>query len=378
MKILAAIDSFKGTLTSTELGLLIKETIESQDYSVEYISVSDGGEGLLEALTSPLQLTLIPVKVTNPLGVRIETFIGYSEKTQTLVVELASASGLPLVPEEKRNPLLTTTFGSGELLNFGKNLNCKNILFGVGGSATTDGGLGALQALGLTFEGVPIPASGEHLIQVLNINNKLPDWLKTINLQIACDVNNPFTGPNGSARVYGPQKCSSKLNVQKTINQIEEGMLHFKKIIQEKTNIDLNQIPGAGAAGGIAGSMHALLGAKLIPGIQIIFEAIHLTDHIQAADLIITGEGRLDQQTKNGKVVAGVIQEATRLGKPVWAICGQNLLDKQEVNTLGVQKVFTLTEYAPLKDCLENTSSVVKKTLLCLQKELTALKENKK
>jgi len=378
MKILIAIDSFKGTLSSSDLGVLIKENLQNSELSVNYVSVSDGGEGLLDALSFPLQLKIMPVSVTDPLGKVVETFIGYSKKTETLVVELASASGLPLVPEDKRNPLKTTTFGSGELLNFGKKLKCKNILFGVGGSATSDGGVGALQALGLQFSGVPIPATGEHLIQILNFEKKIPEWLQNINFQIACDVNNPFTGVNGSAKIYCPQKCSTQLNIPNTIEQIEQGMLHFKNLIQEKTGIDLNQVPGSGAAGGIAGSMHALLNAKLIPGIQIIFEAIQLTDQIKAADVIITGEGRLDEQTKNGKVVAGIIKEAARYGKAVWVICGQNLLSQKETEALGVQKVFTLTDYGSLKDCLENTQSIVKKVLLQTQMDLLTLKQNKK
>lgn len=377
MKILVAIDSFKGTLSSTELGLIIQKHLQSKEMDVTFVSVSDGGEGLLEALSTPLQLAKIPVTVTDPIGKPINTLVGYSEETKTLVAELAMASGLPLVPEEKRNPLFTTSFGSGELLLQAKKLSCKNILFGVGGSATSDGGVGALQALGLDFFGAPSLAAGKDLIQIKEINGYQSHWLTNINFQIACDVNNPFTGDRGSARIYGPQKCGSGLDKSKIIDQIEKGMVHLKNLILQKTLIDLDQTPGAGAAGGIAGSMHALLKAKLHPGIQIIFEAIKLSEKIKNADLIITGEGRLDQQTINGKVVAGIIKVAKEFNKPVWALCGQNTLSSNDLKLLGLKKVYTLIENASLEECMQNTANVVKKALNSLQKDLSQVKLNK-
>lgn len=377
MKILVAIDSFKGTLSSTELGLIIQNHLQSNEMDVSFVSVSDGGEGLLEALSKPLQLAKIPVTVADPLGKPVNTFVGYSADTKTLVAELAMASGLPLVPEEKRNPLITTTFGSGELLLQAKKLSCKNILFGVGGSATSDGGVGALQALGLEFPGASHLASGKDLIQIKEINGFQSHWLGNINFQIACDVNNPFTGERGSAKTYGPQKCSSTLDKSKIIGQIEIGMVHLKNLILQKTQIDLDQIPGAGAAGGIAGSMHALLKAKLHPGIQIIFEAIKLSEKVKNADLIITGEGRLDQQTINGKVVAGLIKVANDYNKPVWALCGQSTLSSGDLKLLGLKKVYTLIENAPLEECMQNTAKVVKMALDVLQKDLSQVKLNK-
>ena len=377
MKILVAIDSFKGTLSSAELGKILQDALQINNQTVDFISVSDGGEGLLEALTKPLQLQIIPVQATAPLGNKIDAFVGYSEITKTLVVELASASGLPLVPEAKRNPLHTTSYGSGELLNYAQKLNCQNILFGVGGSATSDGGVGALQALGLYFEGAPHLATGNDLIQISQISYYTSHWLEKINFQIACDVNNPFTGEKGSAKTYGPQKCSATLNANAIVSQIEEGMIHLKEMILKKTNIDLDLVPGAGAAGGIAGSMHALLKAKLSPGIKIIFDAIQLTEKIKEADLIITGEGRLDQQTINGKVVSGIIKEAQKWGRPVWALCGQNTLSPTEIKAIGLEKVYTLIENAPLEECLSNTQQVVKKTLQHLQLDLTHSNLNK-
>lgn len=377
MKILIAIDSFKGTLTSTELGLILKKELESNGQEANFVAVSDGGEGLLEALIKPLELSIIPLSVTDPLGNKINSSIGYSEKTSTLVAELATASGLPLVPEEKRNPIHTTSYGSGELLNFAKRKNCQNILFGVGGSATSDGGVGALQALGVNFQGISQPASGKDLLQISDISCQDNHWLKKINFQIACDVNNPFTGENGSAKIYGPQKCSATIEKKLIIEQIEKGMIHFKKLILNKTGIELDKVPGSGAAGGIAGSMHALLGAKLSPGIQIIFEAIQLKEKIKESNLIITGEGRLDQQTINGKVVSGIIKEAQKLNKPVWALCGQNSLTKAETRAFGIEKVYTLIENATLDECLLNTEKVVKKTLKILLSDLSQYKMNK-
>lgn len=371
MNILIAIDSFKGTISSIEIGKLLKSNLDSNKIKSEFLSVSDGGEGLIEALKDPLKLEISNQLVVNPLGNNIEAQFGYSNEFSTLVIELAMASGLPLVPENFRNPLNTTTYGCGQLLSLALSKNCKRVLFGVGGSATTDAGTGAMQALGVNFIGASKRSCGRDLINISKIENYQNHWLKKIDFQIACDVSNPFTGSQGSANIYSRQKCAPHLNADQIIEELEKGMIHFKQIIQDEFQIDLNSVAGSGAAGGISGGMHAIFGAKLTPGIQIIFDAIKIEEKIINADLIITGEGRLDHQTLNGKVVVGITNLAKKYKKKVYALCGQNTLTNSEHSKLNLSKVFALIEDSPLEVCLNHTSQAVLKTLQRIKSDLT-------
>ncbi|PCJ62651.1 MAG: glycerate 2-kinase [Planctomycetota bacterium] len=363
MKILIASDSFKGTLTSTRISQLFIKQFDHQYTEVTSAQISDGGEGLLIALEQPYDLEIQKVSVIGPLGITVQAKVGTSEKHSLLVVEMAEASGLPLIQESLRDPLTTTSYGTGQLLLLAKENKYKNILLGVGGSATSDGGIGALQALGIQIDDIPDKASAKDLINIKSFNIPTNFWLKGKNIQIACDVNNPFTGINGAAKIYGPQKCNPTIDSSETIEQVEEGMIHLQSIIKQQFDIDLNHVQGSGAAGGIAGSFHAILKASLTPGTDIIFDAIQLEKKIEDADLIITGEGCLDHQTLNGKVIAGISHLTKKHHKTLIGICGQNNLSKEELHQLGIQKVFSLTDFASIEDCMNNTESVFIKLL---------------
>lgn len=364
LKILCAIDSFKGTLSSEEASEIVSKIASTHNHKTEAIFISDGGEGLLKALEKPLNLTLKASSVLGPDFKPVKAICGYSESSKTLVVEMATASGLPLVPEENRNPLKTTSYGTGELILNNLKTDTKRILLGVGGSATSDGGIGALQALGLNISGLDSIATGDSLTHITDLSAKSLRLKDGLEILVACDVNNPFTGPRGAAKVYGYQKCAERIKDKDTIiNKIEEGMLNLQNIIQKNTGIDLSTIAAAGAAGGIAGSLHALAKAKLIPGIDLIFEAIDIQTAMQNADLIITGEGCLDEQTSNGKVVSGILHYAKKLNKPVIGVFGQTKLTSKQIEDLGFLQTYCLINDNDLNTCLNKTKQAMELTI---------------
>lgn len=370
LRILCAIDSFKGTLSSEDASEIVARIGQTYNHQTKTVSISDGGEGLLKALEKPLELSFKSSSVLGPDFQPVKATCGYAEKQKTLVIEMALASGLPLVPEQNRNPLKTTSYGTGELIINHLKTDTKKILIGVGGSATSDGGIGAMQALGFIFEGIDTIATGASLEKISAINStniKLPTDIEII---VACDVNNPFTGPKGAAKTYGYQKCAESLiNKEAIINRIETGMLHIQGIIENKTKINLSNVPGAGAAGGIAGSLHALLDAKLTPGIELIFDAIQIENLMQDVDLVLTGEGCLDEQTSNGKVVSGILSHAKKLNKPVIGVFGQTKLHQKQLNELGFSRIYCLINDNDLNTCLNNTKHAMELTIKKLFEE---------
>ena len=255
--------------------------------------------------------------------------------------EMAAASGLPLVPEDKRNPLLTTTYGTGELIHDALDRGCRHFIVGIGGSATNDAGVGLLQALGFRFinqSGQPIGKGGGELAHIEQIEkSSVHPALEKARFTIACDVQNPFCGPNGAAYVYAPQKGATPEMVQ----TLDKGMHTFAKVIHTTTGYDITSIPGAGAAGGLGGAMLAFLHAELKAGIQLVLETLHFKEAIQDADLIFTGEGQADRQTTMGKVPAGILAEARKMGIPVILIAGK-VVDSEILLKAGFQGVFSI------------------------------------
>ena len=323
--ILLAFDSFKGSLSSAEIAECIEETIMGIDpmIMVDRCLMSDGGEGMLETMKAVLPLYLVTKTVTGPLGLPEQARLGWEKNQRIAVIESAQANGLPLVPVKNRNPLKTTAYGVGELIRAALDLGAETVIVGLGGSATNEAGLSILQALGAVIRdqnGDPLPTmTGELLEHVHTINlHKLDERLENTKILAACDVNNPLTGPNGATYVYGPQKGANS----KRLPILEAGMENVRTVIKEKTGIDLNKVSGAGAAGGIAGGLHALLKAELKPGIDVILQAQRFEKLLKNVDLVLTGEGKSDQQTLMGKVPMGVLRVAKKIGVPVILVSG--------------------------------------------------------
>lgn len=342
-KIVLAIDSFKGSLTSAEAEAAALEGIRRVYPQAETICIpiADGGEGMLEALSS-LCVQEVRLRVHGPLDEKVETRYLISSNGQTAYIEMASASGLPLVPENQRNPLLTTTRGTGQLMCDALDRGCNHLIIGLGGSATNDGGMGMLSALGIRFlnnQGKELKGRGCDMEKVDRIDTSLAHpAMKAVRCTAVCDVRNPFYGPEGAAYIFSPQKGATPDEVQ----LLDKGLRHLAKIYRQTTGHDIATLPGAGAAGGLGGALAAFLNAELRPGISLLLEANGFQDKIKGADLIITGEGRADRQTTMGKVPAGVLNESRQTGIPVVLIAGQ-VTDEKILRSAGFSQVYATT-----------------------------------
>lgn len=342
-KIVLAIDSFKGSLTSTEAETAALEGIRRVYPQAETvcIPIADGGEGMLEALSS-LRMQEVRLRVQGPLDEKVEARYLISSDGQTAYIEMASASGLPLVPENQRNPLLTTTHGTGQLMRDALDRGCDHLVIGLGGSATNDGGMGMLSALGIRFlnnQGQELKGRGCDMEKADRIDTSLAHpAMKAVRCTSACDVRNPFYGPEGAAYIFSPQKGATPDEVQ----LLDKGLRHLAELYRQTTGHDIATLPGAGAAGGLGGALAAFLNAELRPGISLLLEANGFQDKIKGADLIITGEGRADRQTTMGKVPAGVLNESRQTGIPVVLIAGQ-VADEEILRSAGFSQVYATT-----------------------------------
>ncbi len=344
MKVVVAIDSFKGSLESGEIGLSAKKGILNvyPKAEVVVINMADGGEGTVNALVSESHGKLVNLIVHNPLCKQIESFYGIMGDSNTAVIEMAAASGLPLIKESERNPMLTSTYGTGELIKDAIEKGCREFIVGIGGSATNDAGTGMLQALGYSFfdsSNNPIDGCGKNLYRISYIDDSnVNPYLKDCKFTVACDVDNPFYGINGAAFVYGKQKGAT----DEMIRELDNGMRSFAKVIDDKYNVDVSNFPGAGAAGGLGGCFYGILGAELRPGIEIIIETVQLEKILRDADFVITGEGRLDEQTAMGKTPVGVAKLAKKYNIPVIAICGSVGDGSNMVHEAGIDTFFSI------------------------------------
>lgn len=342
-KIVIASDSFKGCLSSEEVAESIEKAIRLVFPSCEIIPVkiADGGEGTVKSLISSGKGTLVRAIVHNPLMQHIHAEYGVCQDGKTAIIEMAAASGLALIPTSKRNPMLTTSFGTGELIKDALSKGCSRIVMGIGGSATNDAGTGMLQALGYRFldkQGNELAPNGENLqhIAFIDESGKLPQLKKT-EFIIACDVNNPFSGHNGAAYVFARQKGADEQMIQ----QLDDGLKNFATIIRKIYHTDVETIPGAGAAGGMGGTCSVFLHATLQQGIKLILDIIGFDKLIKHADLIITGEGRLDKQTGMGKAPGGILKAAQRQNIPVIAI-GGSIKNIEYLNSMGFLAVLPI------------------------------------
>jgi len=324
MKILIAPDSFKGSLTALEVANNIEEGINNiyPEAKIIKVPMADGGEGTTKALVDATDGEIIHKKVTGPLGEKVKAYFGILGNKKTAVIEMASASGFDLIPLEKANPYKTTTYGTGELIKSALDKKVEKIIIGVGGSATNDGGVGMAQAVGVKFidsKGKEIEFGGYHLDKIKKIDtSNLDPRIKDVNIEVACDVDNPLYGKNGAAYVYAPQKGANDNMVQ----QLDKNLRYFSKIVKKELNKDIKSLPGGGAAGGLGAGLVAFLGAELKSGVDLIIEANNLLEKMQNVDLVITGEGKIDKQTINGKTPMGVLKAAQKYDIPVIAVCG--------------------------------------------------------
>ena len=316
MKIIVAIDSLKGSLTSLEAGAAARRGIESvSNHQVKVYPLADGGEGTCQAIIAGLGGVLKSVEVTNPLGGKVAAQFGEVLDKKLAVIEMANAAGLPLVPEDKRNPLNTTTYGVGELIRIAIGDGCRDFVIGIGGSATNDCGLGMLTALGYEFIGGGIYGRDLEKITAIDDSNVLPE-LKECTFRIACDVTNPLTGANGCSAVYGSQKGATPEIVQ----TMDEWIKNFGSLSSDFFKLNEQSVPGDGAAGGLGFAFRSYLRGELLPGVELVLDALNIADDLKSADVLITGEGRLDSQTAQGKAPSGVAKLAKKLNPNIITI----------------------------------------------------------
>ena len=344
MKVTIAIDSLKGSLSSLEawkaIGTGVKKAWPEAEVCVR--PLADGGEGTVEAVTSAMGGEMVTLRVTGPLGEPVDCVYGVIRESRTAVLEMAGAAGLTLLKDEERNPLKTTTYGVGEVIRDAVKRGCRHFLVGIGGSATNDGGIGMLQALGfgmLDKEGkqVPFGAQGLAVLERIEDGEVMPE-LRECTFRIACDVTNPLCGPQGCSAIYGPQKGADA----EMIAEMDTWMEAYGALTEAKYPGMDSKTPGCGAAGGIGFAFYAFLGGVLESGIKIVLEETRLDDYVKDADIVVTGEGRLDGQTVMGKAPIGVAKTAKKYGKKVIAFSGSVTKDAIACNQEGIDAFFPI------------------------------------
>ena len=381
MKVTVAIDSLKGSLSSMEAGYAISEGITRvyPDAEVCVRPLADGGEGTVDALVKGMDGVYKKVKVTGPLGEKVEAVYGVIEETKTAIMEMSQAAGITLVPDEKRNPLYTTTYGVGEMIVDAIQNGCRRFIVGIGGSATNDGGVGMLQALGYQFtnvlgEEVAEGARGLKELKAISDENVIPE-LAECEFKIACDVTNPLCGERGCSAVYGPQKGATP----EMVEEMDQWLFEYAALACEKFSKANPAFPGTGAAGGLGFAFLTFTNAVLESGIKIVLEETKLSEYVKDADIVITGEGRLDFQTSMGKAPIGVAKLAKEYGKPVLAFAGAVTKDAVACNENGIDAFFpilrgvtsleeamkTENANANMADTVEQVFRVLKMTSVC-------------
>lgn len=342
-KIVLAPDSFKGTMSSAEVCSIMAEQVRLHMPGAQTVSipVADGGEGTVDAFLAAMPGEKVFLPVRGPYGEEVRGFYGLLDGGETAVVETAACAGLTLVGENRRAEK-TTTYGVGQLIAGAAESGCEKIIVGLGGSATNDGGAGAACALGARFldaAGRPFVPVGETLgsVETIDLSGLCPA-LRRVRLVAMCDIDNPLCGPRGAAAVFGPQKGADA----RTVRLLDRNLAHFAAVIRRDLGRDVLKIPGAGAAGGMGAGMAALLGAELCPGIRTVLDAVHFDSRASGADLIFTGEGRLDAQSLQGKVISGVAARAGRLGVPLVAVVGGIGDGIGPIYDMGVSAVFSI------------------------------------
>lgn len=344
MKVVVAIDSFKGSLSSIEAGQAVKAGVLAAhpDANVIIKPLADGGEGTTDAFIEGLGGQRIDLTVTGPMGSPVSCYYGYLEKDKTAIIEMASASGITLVPAHQKNPLTASTRGVGEMILHALEKGCRHFIIGIGGSATNDAGIGMLKALGYSFldeQGFDVGEGAQALGKVASIDakNRHP-LLDDCQFRIACDVTNPLCGENGATYIYGPQKGVTEAQKE----SLDQDMAHFADVTETTLNCAYKNYPGAGAAGGLGFAFLSYLHAFLSPGVELILDAINLSDALNGADIVVTGEGQLDRQTAMGKAPVGVAKLAKAHGAKVLAFSGSVTKEAVACNQAGIDAFFPI------------------------------------
>lgn len=347
MKAVIAMDSFKGSLTSLQAGNTVKQAfLDVLGDEAKVYPIADGGEGTTQTLLTALHGKRVDKIITGPLGEPVEAMYGIVNEGKTAVLEMAAAAGLPLVPQKLRNPMNTTTYGVGELILDAMDHGVREFVMGIGGSSTNDGGLGMLSALGMKFsdqDGNPCGIFGRDVAKVAAMDiSGLDERLEKCTFRVACDVTNPLCGKNGASAVFGPQKGADAAMVE----VLDQGLMHYADLTEQLQSCSLRDTPGAGAAGGLGFALLAFLHAGLEPGIALVLDLLDVEESVKTADLVITGEGRLDGQTAMGKAPVGVAALAKNYAKPVIAFAGCIGQGAQACNEHGIDAYFPILRQA--------------------------------
>lgn len=345
-KVVIAPDSFKESLSAMEVAEAIERGFRQIYPQVQYVKLpmADGGEGTVDSMVAATGGEIVSVEVTGPLGQPVSAFYGLLGEGETAVIEMAAASGLHLAPNGRRDPRITTSYGTGELILAALERGVKAIILGIGGSATNDGGAGMMQALGarlLDDNQQPLAPGGAALARLAQIDlSGVDPRLQQVSVTAACDVDNPLCGPHGASAVFGPQKGATP----EMVAQLDAALSHFGRLLEQATGRQVLNAPGAGAAGGMGAALLGMLNARLRPGIEIVIETLRLEEAFRDADLVITGEGRLDSQSIHGKTPIGVARVAKRYGLPVIGIAGSLSKDYQVVHQHGIDAAFSVLD----------------------------------
>ncbi len=343
-KIVIASDSFKGSLTSSEVAAAVSEGVRRHYPSAEIIriNVADGGEGTTAAILDCTEGDYVTLEVSDPLGRKIEASYGLIDHGRTAVIEVAAASGLTLLSPPEHNPMNTSTFGTGEMIADALRRGCRKFMIGLGGSATNDGGMGMLSALGYEFydaDGKILDGCGASLGKIKKFDGSAAvQGLDESEFIVACDVDNPLYGHNGAAHIFAPQKGAD----MSMAADLDKGLRNFSEIMKTHFGKDVSGVPGAGAAGGLGGAFIAFMNARLTPGIEMVLDAVKFDDLIHGADMIITGEGRIDRQTSMGKVPYGVLKRAKEQGIRTIAL-GGSIEECVEIRSMGFDALIQIT-----------------------------------
>ncbi len=362
MRIIVAPDSYKGSLSAVEVADAMARGIASvlPDATIVSLPVADGGEGTVEALVAATHGRFVTQEVSGPLGEPVMARWGVLGDAATAVIEMAAASGLPLLPPERRNPLLTSTRGTGELIRAALDAGLRRLIIGIGGSATNDGGAGMARALGARFldaGGAELPEGGAALARLARVDlSGLDPRLADTWIQVACDVGNPLCGENGASVVYGPQKGATPAMVR----ELDRALGHYARIVEQTTGRVVASQAGSGAAGGLGAGLRFFTPARLLPGVKIVLDAVGFEEALRNADLVITGEGCSDAQTAHGKTPLGVARLARRQGVPVICLSGGLGAGAEQLLEQGIDALLGIVSCPmPLEDCMARAAELV-------------------
>lgn len=355
MNFLLAPDKFRGSLTARQVADAMAEGVRlaMPDATVVTLPLADGGEGTAAVLTEATDGTWHTAIVSDPFGRPVEAGFGVSGDGTTAFVEMAQASGLAVLTREERDPGRANTYGTGELIRMAVEQGVGHVVLGIGGSATNDGGIGMAAALGWQFlneSGEPLPPNGNHLMHIQQLVPPAAVSFANVRFSVACDVSNPLCGPEGATRVYGPQKGATP----DQLRWLDDGLRNLARLIQKQFGVDVSDVPGAGAAGGLGAGALFFLNARLRPGVDLVLDAVSVDQHLTSTDLILTGEGKLDRQTLDGKLLKGIADRANQVNVPVVALCGTLDLDPTDIDALGLRAAFSvLTRPQSLDEAVE-------------------------